>query len=128
MRPKRVFAVALLLAGVAGCGTRPEDVPLSGMWTGSVSWGGNIVAFKWELRESGGVVAGTGSLTQAPATYTGDVTGSYTHPNVRMTLTFVFDGEEWRYRWVGTRTGDDELTGVLHDPGGGETALPLRRE
>ena len=127
MRSKRVLAVALLLAGVAGCGTKPEDVPLSGTWTGSAKDGDGVFTFKWELRESGGVIAGTGSFTQPPVTFTGDVTGSYTHPNVRMTLTFFFADEEVRLRWVGTRTGDDELTGVLHDADGGETALPLRR-
>ena len=81
----------------------------------------------WEIRESGGVIAGTGSFAVDPMSVTGDVTGSYTHPDVRMTLTIFFGAEAITVRWVGTRTGDDVLTGIVHDVDGGQTALTLRR-
>ncbi len=112
---------------VPGCATEPEDVPLSGTWTGLAVFGSDIIEFSWELRESGGVIAGTGSFALDPVSFTGDVTGSYTHPDVRMTLTIFFDDEDLAFRWVGTRAGDDMLTGILHDPDGDQTELPLRR-
>ena len=123
------LATAVLLTPVLvpGCATEPEDVPLSGTWTGSATFGNDVIEFSWELRESGGVIAGTGSFALDPVSFTGDVTGSYTHPDVRMTLTIVFDDEDLRFRWVGTRAGDDMLTGILHDPDGDQTELPLRR-
>ena len=121
------FVLVALLA-VSGCMTEPEDVPLSGTWTGSVTWDGTVVSFTWELRESGGVIAGSASLTFDPVTYTGDVTGSYTHPGVRMTLVVHFEpGDTFDLRWVGTRTSDDVLSGVLHDADGGQTSMTLRR-
>lgn len=121
------FVLAALLAA-SGCMTDPEDVPISGTWTGSVTWSGTVVSFTWELRESGGVIAGSASYTYDPVTVTGDVTGSYTHPDVRMTLIVYFDpGDTLDLRWVGTRTSDDVLSGVLHDPDGGQTSMTLRR-
>jgi len=120
------FLLVALLA-VSGCMTEPEDVPLSGTWTGSAEWDGTVVSFRWELRESGGVIAGSASYTFDPLTVTGDVTGSYTHPDVRMTLAVYFDSDRFDLRWVGTRTTDDVLGGVLHDPAGGQISLTLRR-
>ena len=126
--PRTKLFVLLALLAVSGCMTDPEDVPLSGTWTGSTTWDGTSVAFVWELRESGGVIAGSGSLTIDPVTFTGDVTGSYTHPDVRMTLVVYFEpGDTLDLRWVGTRTSDDVLSGVLHDPDGGQTSMTLRR-
>ena len=121
------FVLAALLA-VSGCMTEPEDVPLSGTWTGSAEMDGTVVSTKWELRESGGVIAGSASLTFAPLTINGDVTGSYTHPDVRMTLVVYFDPNETvNLRWVGTRASDDVLNGVLHDADGEQTSITLRR-
>ncbi|MDE2974316.1 MAG: hypothetical protein OXU64_06270 [Gemmatimonadota bacterium] len=121
------FVLVALLA-VSGCTTEPEDVPPSGTWTGSAELAGTIVSFTWELRESGGVIAGSASFTLEPVTVTGDVTGSYTHPDVRMTLVVYFGPDDtWDLRWVGTRTSDDVLTGVLRDPDGGQTSMTLRR-
>ena len=126
--PRAAAFVLVALLAVSGCMTEPEDVPLSGTWTGSVTWDGSVVSFTWELRESGGVIAGSASYTFDPLTVTGDVTGSYTHPDVRMTLVVYFDpGETYDFRWVGTRTSDDVLSGVLHDPDGGQTSMTLRR-
>ena len=120
--------VLLALLAVSGCMTEPEDVPLSGTWTGSAEWDGATVSFVWELRESVGVIAGSASFTLDPVTVTGDVTGSYTHPDVRMTLVVYFEpGDTFDLRWVGTRTSDDLLSGVLHDPDGGQTSMTLRR-
>ena len=74
------------------------------------------------------MIAGSASFTLDPLTLTGDVTGSYTHPDVRMTLVLHFEpGETLVFRWVGTRTSDDVLSGVLHDPDGGQTSMTLRR-
>ncbi len=121
------FVLVALLA-ISGCMTEPEDVPLSGTWTGSAEVDGTVVSFTWELRESGGVIAGSASFTLDPVTVTGDVTGSYTHPDVRMTLVVHFEpGDTLDFRWVGTRTSDDVLSGVLHDPDGGQTSMTLRR-
>ena len=36
--------------------------------------------------------------------------------------------DEFEYRWVGTRTGDDALNGVLSDSDGDSGALDLTRE
>ena len=89
---------------------------------------GTVVSTKWELRESGGVIAESASLTSGPLTITGDITGSYTHPDVRMTLVVYFDpNDSVNLRWVGTRTSDDVLNGVLHDADGGQTSMTLRR-
>jgi hypothetical protein len=120
--------VLVVLLAVSGCMTEPEDVPLSGTWTGNATFGGAAISFVWELRESAGVIAGSASYTVDPLTVTGDVTGSYTHPNVRMTLVVHYEpGDTFDLRWVGTRTNDDVLSGVLHDPDGGQTSLTLRR-
>ena len=125
----RVVALVFVALLAVSCGvTEPEDVPLSGTWTGSAEWSGTIVSFVWGLRESGGVIAGSGTVTYDPVTLTGDVTGSYTHPDVRMTLVVHFDPNDTvDFRWVGTRTSDDVLSGVLHDVDGGQTEITLRR-
>ena len=128
LRPLSLAAVVLLAPVlVPGCGTEPEETPLSGTWTGTATFGSDVIAFTWEIIESGGVIAGTGTLTQDPLAFTGDVTGSYSHPDVRMTLTIVVDGVDWRFRWVGTRAGNDMLTGILHDPNDDRIPMPLRR-
>lgn len=124
----RVAAFVFVALLAVSCGvTEPEDVPLSGTWTGSAEWDGTIVSFMWELRESGGVIAGAASYTYEPVTVTGDVTGSYTHPDVRMTLGVYFGGDRFDLRWVGTRTSDDVLSGVLHDWDGAQIPMTLRR-
>lgn len=125
--PRTAAFVLVALLAVSGCMTEPEDVPLSGTWTGSADWDGAVVSFKWDLRESSGVIAGSASFTVDPLTVTGDVTGSYTHPDVRMTLAVYFDSDRFDYRWVGTRTSDDVLSGVLHDADGAQISLTLRR-
>ena len=125
--PRATAFVLVALLAVSGCMTEPEDVPLSGTWTGNAEWDGSVVSFKWDLRESGGVIAGSASYTFDPLTVTGDVTGSYTHPDVRMTLAVYFDSDRFDLRWVGTRTSDDVLSGVLHDPDGAQMSLTLRR-
>ena len=126
---KRLSPLAVLLP-LWGCATNPADVPLGGRWTGSPDFGsdgrGSAV---WELRESEGVIAGTASLTFGALAVTGDVSGSYSHPDVRMTLVMtVGPGDEIESRWVGVRADDDMLSGVLHDADGGTTALDLTRE
>ena len=129
-RTKAILQIAacLLLALLgAGCATEPEDVPLSGTWTGRGMLEGDPATFTWDLRESGGVIAGSASFTFPPVTYTGDVTGSYTHPDIRMTLVIFFGSTTLTVRWVGTRTSDDVLTGILHDWDGGQSSLTLQR-
>ena len=125
----RAPALAMLLA-LSGCATNPADVPLGGRWTGSADFGSDgTVSSVWELRESEGVIAGTASMTFGAVTVTGDVSGSYIHPDVRMTLAITFGpGDEVEFRWVGTRTGDAMLSGVVHDVDGGATVLDLTRE
>ena len=126
--PRAAAFVLVALLAVSGCMTEPEDVPLAGTWTGSAELDGTTVSFVWELRESEGVIAGSASFTFGPVTFTGDVTGSYTHPDVRMTLVVYFEpGDTLGFRWVGTRMSDDVLSGVLHDPDGGQTSMMLRR-
>ena len=75
----------------SGCMTEPEDVPLSETWTGNATLDGVAISFLWELRESAGVIAGSDSFTFDPLTVTGDVAGSCTHPEVRMTLVVHFE-------------------------------------
>ena len=125
----RAPALVVLLA-LSGCGTDSADVPLGGRWTGSIDGGiDGTVSFVWELRESEGVIAGTASATSGPLTLTGDVSGSYIHPDVRMTMVVRLEPpDEFEYRWVGTRTGDDALNGVLSDSDGDSGAFDLTRE
>lgn len=126
--PRAWALVLVALLAASACMTEPEAVSLSGKWTGSATSDGITLPFVWELRESEGVIAGSASFTIDPLTLTGDVTGSYTHPDVRMTLVVHFEpGESLDFRWVGTRTSDDVLSGVLHDPDGGSTSMTLRR-
>ena len=120
-----VFVLVALLA-ISGCTTKPEDVPLAGTWTGSVIWGGLAVSFTYELRESEGVIAGSGSVAYDRFSFTGDVAGSYVHPDVRMTLAVYFEGDTYNYRWVGTRTSDDVLSGVIHAGGSPDSMTILR--
>ena len=126
MRRNATFLLTALLT-ISGCATEPEDNPLTGTWTGSVTEDGTLVTFTWELRESGGVIAGSASYTLDPVTVTGDVTGVYDHPDVRMTLVIFFGNESVTFRWVGTRTSDNVMSGVLHDVDGGQTSMTLRR-
>lgn len=126
--PRASAFVLVALLAASGCMTEPEDVPLSGTWTGNATLDGVAISFAWELRESAGVIAGSAPFTFDPVTFTGDVTGSYTHPDVRMTLVVHFEpGDTLEFRWVGTRPSDDVLSGVLHDPDGGQTSMTLRR-
>ncbi len=83
----------------------------------------------WELQEREGVIAGTASLMLGALAVAGDVSGSYIHPDITMTLVVtVGPGDEIEFRWVGTRTDDGALSGVLHGPDGGTTALDLTRK
>ena len=131
MRFRSLFLAAILIAvalAAPGCSSEPEDVPLSGTWTGTATDAGDTLTFEWEIREDGGVITGTASFVSGYLAFTGDVTGSYMHPDVSMTLTVVVEGDTFTLRWEGTRTGDDMLTGAVHDPYGDQTPLTLRRE
>ena len=123
----RAPALAMLLA-LSGCATDPADVPLGGTWTGSADTSDGTLSFVWKIRESEGVIVGSASMTLDAVTFAGDVSGSYIHPDVRMTLVITFTGDDYEYRWVGTRTGDDMLSGVFHNVGVGSTELDLTRE
>ncbi|MDE2763486.1 MAG: hypothetical protein OXQ94_08645 [Gemmatimonadota bacterium] len=61
------------------------------------------------------MIDGDGTLpNEAPMNSHGLVTGSYAHPDVRMTMeVWVDPGLPVYLEWVGTRTSDDELSGVL---------------
>lgn len=134
MRLNSLFpaAIPIIVALAApGCSSEPEDVPLSGTWTGTATDAGRPLTFEWEIREDGGVITGTASFLSDDLLFSGDVTGSYMHPDVSMTLTVVIGGDDFTLRWVGTRTDDDMLTGIVHDPNDpndDRTALPLHRE
>lgn len=124
----RAPAMAVLLV-LSGCATSAAGVPLGGRWTGSPDFGSGEGSSVWELQESEGVIAGTASLTRGALAVTGDVSGSYIHPEITMTLVAtVGPGDEIEFRWVGTRTDDGALSGVLHGADGGTTALHLTRE
>jgi len=61
------------------------------------------------------VIDGDGTLPhEAPMNSHGHVIGSYTHPDVRMTMeVWVDPGLPVDLEWVGTRTSDDVLSGFL---------------
>ena len=121
-------ALAVLLA-LSGCATSAAGVPLGGRWTGSPDFGSGEGSSVWELQESEGVIAGTASLALGALAVTGDVSGSYIHPDITMTLVVTGEpSDEIEFRWVGTRTDGGALSGVLHGPDGGTTALDLTCE
>ena len=131
MRFNPLVPAAIVALAAPGCSSEPEeDVPLSGTWTGTATDAGGTLTFKWEIREDGSVITGTASLLSDDLLFSGDVTGSYMHPDVSMTLTVVIGGDDFILRWVGTRTGDELLTGIVHDPNDPtdyRTTLLLRR-
>ena len=131
MRFRSLFLAAILIVvalAAPGCSSEPEDIPLSGTWTGAFTDADDTITFKWEIRESGGVITGTASFVSGDLLFAGDVTGSYMHPDVSMMFTVAVEGNTFTVRWEGTRTGDDMLTGAVQDPDGDQTPLTLRRE
>ena len=126
-KPALATAVLVLAAVLSGCSaTAPGDEPLDGVWTGSIMESGETILFTFRLGNAGSVVTGTGSFTVGAVTITGDVTGSYFHPDVRLSWAIVFPDETITWSYVGQRVNADLINGTL--TGGGTTdALVLNR-
>ena len=124
--PFPLVAIPTLVAlAAAGCSSEPA---LDGTWTGSATVDDVPTSFSLKIQESDGAITGTASITAGPASLSGSVEGSYTHPDVTMTLTIVVQGQTLTLRWKGTRTDDDTLTGAATDTDDNEWNLTLRRE
>lgn len=115
---KPALATAVLVAAVlSGCGPTAPDEPLDGVWTGLIR--GDRWRITFRLGNAGSVVTGTGSSTFFSVTQTGDVTGSYFHPDVRLSWTLVYPDETLTLSYVGQRSNVDLISGTL--TGGGNT-------
>ncbi len=122
MRRNATYSLAALLF-VSACATEPEDDPLTGTWTGRLTGDDTLTL---EL-EGGDVITGTASIT-LELVLRGGVTGVYDHPDVRMTLViFIRHDYSVAFRWVGTRTSDDVMSGALYDPDSVPDSMTLRR-
>ena len=100
----------MALVAASGCSSEPA---LDGTWTGTVDPG---LSFSLTIQENDGAITGTAWVIAGLSSLSGSVEGSYTHPDVTMTLTIVQQGQTITLRWEGTRTDDDTLTGVATGP------------
>lgn len=112
-KPALATAVLVAVSVLSGCGaTALEDEPLDGVWTGSIMDSGETLLLTFQLGNAGSVVTGTGSFTVRDVVFTGDVTGSYFHPDVRLSWILVFD-DTVTLKYVGQRSSVDLISGTL---------------
>ena len=87
---RRLFVVLLavsLLALPACDSGGNEDPAIEGQWSGTANVDGATVTFDATFNNSGGEVSGNGTLDLAGESYSTEVSGTYSYPNVSLTLT-----------------------------------------
>ncbi len=81
------FALTLLAAGCGNDGTGPEGPSLTGTWTDTIEEiDGNTFEFQLKLSESGSSVSGNYTLIFGLPIGNGSVTGTHTHPDIRLSF------------------------------------------
>lgn len=125
-----VLALAVLLAGCSLLGL-DGDPPLDGRWVGTVSDSTDasveVVTVTLDLSDASGTITGTMQLAVDAFAILGSVSGSYSHPDVQLTMTATFEGESATMSYVGKRTTDDQIDGTM-TAAGDSRSLALRRQ
>ncbi len=81
------FAMTLLAAGCGNDGTGPEGPSVTGTWTDTIEEiDGNTLDFQLTLNQSGSSVSGNFNLTVGLPLGGGSVTGTYNHPDLRLSF------------------------------------------
>ena len=86
---RRLFAVLLavsLLALPACDSDGNEDPAIEGQWSGTANVDGSTVTLDATFNDSGGEVSGNGTLDLAGESYSTEVSGTYSYPNVSLTF------------------------------------------
>lgn len=90
MRRCFVFLLLGVLAVFPACDSGSEPpLSLTGTWVGQRDQQGQTVALKMDLHQQGPAISGTGTLSLEGGTSTFQAEGSYTHPNITLTLSFA---------------------------------------
>ena len=81
------FALALFAAGCGDDGTGPGGPTLTGTWTDTIEEvDGNTFDLQLTLNQAGSSVSGNYALTVGFPLGSGSVTGTYNHPDVRLSF------------------------------------------
>ena len=81
-----LLAVSLLALPACDSGGGNEDPAIEGQWSGTANVDGAAVTFDATFNNSGGEVSGNGTLDLAGESYSTEVSGTYSYPNVSLTL------------------------------------------
>ena len=109
------FALTLLAAGCGDNGTGPEGPSLTGTWTDTIDEvDGNTFDLQLTLNQSGSSVSGNNALTVGFPLGSGSVTGTYNHPDVRLSfpLTVGLLGSSVSTSCTYTATANDARTSM----------------
>ena len=125
-----VLALAVLSVGCSLLGL-DGNPPLDGRWVGTVSDSADAsvesVTVTLELSDASGAITGTMQMAVDAFAILGSVSGSYSHPDVRLTMTVTFEGETATMSYEGKRTTDHQIDGTM-TADGDSRSLALRRQ
>ena len=89
---RAAFSFMLLAAGCGDDGTGPEGPTLTGTWTDAIEEiDGNTFDFRLMLNQSGSSVSGSYTLTVGLPLGGASVTGTYNHPDLRLSFPLSVD-------------------------------------
>lgn len=125
-RPLR-WLLLLLILTLPACdsGAEDEDPSLNGSWQGTTTISGLTVGMAMQLNEASGAVTGNGTVS-APDPVAVTITGTYTYPNVSLTLRSTSFAD---LSFAGTVSGDGKaISGSLNGSGFNNFGLTIRKQ
>jgi hypothetical protein len=80
------ISLALALLACGSDAGEPDESLVQGVWAGSITGDAQEGLLRWELEDSGGEISGEGVLSTAAASVALTIDGSYSAPNLQLTM------------------------------------------
>ncbi len=117
--------VALALTGCGGdSGNEPDNSAAEGVWAGIITGDAQEGSLEWTLQDTDGEISGNGSLSTATASVALTIEGTFSPPN--LTLTVSPQGYE-DFSFFGT-VGETSMKGRLNGAGFVNRTVTLDRQ
>jgi hypothetical protein len=123
-----VLGCVLLVLALIGCGdgggNEPDGSSAEGAWAGTITGDAQEGNLEWTLQDMDGEISGTGSLSTATASVALTIEGTFSSPN--LTLTIIPEGVE-DFSFFGT-VGEESMKGRLNGAGFINRTVTLDRQ